>query len=67
MDVVAILEANLNVRAKIEYKGMQLGDVKETHADIEHTKKELDFCPTTTINKGIPLFVKWFLGYIKGS
>ena len=39
---------------------MQLGDVKETYADIDATKRDFGFNPTTSIDQGIPKFVEWY-------
>ena len=44
---------------------MQPGDVRETFADIEHSTKRLNYSPNTTIEKGIPKFIDWYLGYNK--
>jgi len=40
---------------------MQLGDVKEAVADITKAQKELGFKPKTSIQEGVPIFIKWFL------
>ena len=42
---------------------MQLGDVKNTFADIEKSKKILGFNPDTEIEKGLEKFVMWFKDY----
>jgi len=42
---------------------MHKGDVKETYADISEAKKDLGFFPKTTIQDGIPEFVKWYKSY----
>jgi len=42
---------------------MQPGDVKETYADIEASRTDLDFEPSTAIDEGIPRFVDWFRDY----
>ena len=44
---------------------MQLGDVKRTFADIEHSKQKLNYTPTTKIVEGIPKFIDWFKKYNK--
>ena len=43
---------------------MQLGDVKNTFADIEESKKILSFNPDTEIEK-VRKFVTWFKDYSK--
>ncbi len=42
---------------------MQMGDVKESFADIEAIRRDLGFEPTTTIDVGVPKFVEWFKQY----
>ena len=44
---------------------MQLGDVKNTFANIDESKKYLDFNPSTKIEKGLENFVNWFKIYNK--
>jgi UDP-glucuronate 4-epimerase len=39
---------------------MQIGDVKETFADIEASRRDLGFEPKTPIGEGIPRFVAWY-------
>ena len=42
---------------------MQQGDVRDTYADITDARRDLDYCPTTSIEEGIPAFVGWFRRY----
>ena len=42
---------------------MQIGDVKETFADITAIQSDLGFEPSTTIDEGIPRFVRWYREY----
>ena len=42
---------------------MQPGDVKASYADIEATRRDLGFEPTTPIDAGIPRFVEWYREY----
>jgi UDP-glucuronate 4-epimerase len=44
-------------------KPMQMGDVKESFADIEAIRRDLGFEPTTPIDVGVPKFVEWFKSY----
>lgn len=63
MRLIAILEDSLGTRAKIDFRPMQPGDVKETYADISASRRDLGFAPVTPIDTGIPRFVDWFRGY----
>ncbi len=60
VDMISLIEKELNIKATIDYKPMQPGDVYHTCADIEYSKERLGYSPKTTINTGIPKFVKWY-------
>ena len=44
---------------------MQVGDVKDTFADISAIEQDLGFRPTTPIEEGVPRFVAWYRDYHK--
>lgn len=60
LDFIAALELALGRKAVIELLPMQPGDVRETYADIEASRRDFDFQPKTSILEGIPRFVAWF-------
>ncbi len=62
-DFIAVLEDALGKKADVILKPMQQGDVKETFADIEASRRDLGFEPTTSIRDGIPRFVEWYREY----
>src|SRR6185503_11771293 len=57
MSVVDILEQETGRKALLDPKPMQIGDVRETFADISAIERDRGFRPTTTIDEGIPRFV----------
>jgi UDP-glucuronate 4-epimerase len=59
-DFVAILESAIGRKAQILFEPMQMGDVSETFADIEDSRRDLNFRPATTITEGLPRFVAWY-------
>jgi UDP-glucuronate 4-epimerase len=63
MRFIAQIEQALQLKAEIVFEDMQPGDVKETYADIEASRTDLDFEPSTAIDEGIPRFVDWFRDY----
>jgi len=63
VDVINLIETSLGVEAKIIFKPIQPGDVFETYADINHSKKKLNFSPKTSIQVGVPKFIEWFRSY----
>lgn len=65
MDYLHIIEEELGKKADIEFMPMQAGDIAETFADIEETTRLTGFKPTTTINEGVPQFVKWYKDFYK--
>jgi UDP-glucuronate 4-epimerase len=59
-DFIALIEAALGRKAIVELAPMQPGDVKDTYADIEASRRDLGFAPKTTIREGIPKFIEWY-------
>jgi UDP-glucuronate 4-epimerase len=60
---VSVLEEELGMRAEIELAPLPPGDVVRTCADIEASRRDLGFEPTTTIEQGLPRFVAWYREY----
>jgi UDP-glucuronate 4-epimerase len=67
MDLITIIEEELGIEAKKKFLPLQPGDVPETYADIEKTKKMLGFNPKTSIKTGIKKFITWYRDYYKIS
>jgi UDP-glucuronate 4-epimerase len=65
--IITLIEETLGKKAMIKTLPMQLGDVKETYATIDKAKADLGYQPKTTIDEGIPNFVRWYLDYHKQS
>jgi UDP-glucuronate 4-epimerase len=63
MRTVGLLGQATGRKAKIEFKPMQPGDVKDTFADISAIQRDHGFEPSTAIDAGIPRFVEWFKAY----
>ena len=66
MRMIGLIEEALGKKAKIDFKPMQPGDVKESLADIDAIKTDLGYKPTTPIDIGVPKFVDWFKAYKGG-
>ena len=60
---IEVLEEALGKKAEINYLPMQNGDVEATFADITHLQQVTGFTPSTTLEKGIPEFVRWYREY----
>ncbi len=65
MDFIATIETALGRKAVVAFEPMQPGDVKETYADIDATRRDFGFEPTTSIAAGIPRFVAWYRDYYR--
>ncbi len=63
LDMIGILEKALGKKAVTKMKPMQLGDVKETYADIDALQAAVGFKPSTSLKDGISHFVKWYQKY----
>jgi UDP-glucuronate 4-epimerase len=63
MRYIEVLEEKLGRKAELNLMPMQPGDVQRTEADIEETRRTLDYAPTTSIEVGVGNFVDWYLDY----
>ncbi|MFA6280557.1 MAG: NAD-dependent epimerase/dehydratase family protein [Bdellovibrionales bacterium] len=63
MDYISEIETALGKKAVYDFLPMQAGDVYETFAEIDATKKDFGYAPTTTIREGIPRFIEWYKNY----
>ena len=58
--LVEVLEAALGRKAEKRVLPMQPGDVVATRADTDALRLDTGFTPTTSIEKGVPKFVRWY-------
>src|SRR5256885_2058306 len=63
MRVVELLEKETGRKALLDPKPMQVGDVRETFADISAIERDHGFEPRTSIDEGVPSFVAWYKDY----
>lgn len=63
MELIELIEQELGMHAKKKFLPLQPGDVPETCADIEKTKKMLGYNPKTPISSGVKKFIEWYRGY----
>ena len=62
---ISIIEKKLKIKAKRNLLPIQPGDVAKTSANIDESKRELNFNPKTSIDEGIPKFIEWYKQYYK--
>ena len=63
LDFIAVLERELGRTAEKQLLPLQPGDVPESFADIEASRRDLGFEPKTTIEEGLARFVEWYKWY----
>ncbi|MFA6956634.1 MAG: NAD-dependent epimerase [Thermoanaerobaculia bacterium] len=63
MEFIAVLEAKLGVKAKLNLLPIQPGDVPATWADVDDLMRDVGFSPATPIDVGIERFVAWYRAY----
>lgn len=61
MDFIKEIELALGVKAKLEMKGMQPGDMKDTVASTKIAQADLGYNAKTTLKEGMKKFAEWFL------
>jgi UDP-glucuronate 4-epimerase len=66
-EVIGTIEQALGQKAEINYLPVVPGDMPVTYADITKARQLLGYTPTTSIHKGIPRFVAWYLNRIETS
>jgi UDP-glucuronate 4-epimerase len=62
-EFIRVIEEELGMTAKKNFLPMQPGDVPETSADIEKSRKMLGFDPKTSIREGVRAFISWYREY----
>jgi UDP-glucuronate 4-epimerase len=63
--LVAVIEQACGRPLIIEEQPMQPGDVPDTFADISAIARDHGFAPTTSLDEGIPHFVRWYRDWIR--
>lgn len=65
MSFINSLEIALDMKAEKIYMDMQPGDVLRTYADVSDLENDINFKPSTNIEKGLAEFVDWYVEYYK--
>ena len=60
---IAKLEKEIGKDAIKDFKEMQLGDIKETYANLDSLEKWIEYKPKTSMKKGVKDFIKWYKNY----
>ena len=67
MELVKIVQEELGLEAEKNFLPLQAGDVPETYANIEKTRRMLSFNPKTSLRTGIRKFLTWYRDYYRIS
>ncbi|MDP2361525.1 MAG: NAD-dependent epimerase/dehydratase family protein [bacterium] len=60
LDFIRVIEESLGRKAVLQMEPMQPGDVLETWADIDSSRRDLGYEPLTRLEDGIPRFTAWY-------
>ena len=63
LDFIKVIENEVGRDAVMNFMPMQAGDVKQTFADIDSSRRDLDYDPQTSLIEGIKKFVEWYRDY----
>jgi len=63
MDFIKAIENTLDKEAIKNMLPLQPGDVPASHADVEDLIRDVDYHPSTPIQKGIDAFLAWYRSY----
>ena len=59
-ELIVLIENAMGMRAKVDPREAQPGDVSTTYADITKARERLGYAPTVKIEEGIRRFVEWY-------
>jgi UDP-glucuronate 4-epimerase len=65
MYFIKLIEKNLDMKAKIKFETLQLGDVKATKSDSTYLKRIINYKPATSIEDGVKNFIDWYKDFYK--
>ncbi len=60
---IKVIEDTLGKKAEMNLLPLQPGDVPATYANIDDLIRDTGFKPSTTLEEGIPRFIKWYRDY----
>ena len=65
MNYINAIEKTLGIKAKINFLPLQVGDIQDTHANIDNLKNIFDYKPLTPVDEGILNFIRWYKDFYK--
>lgn len=65
MVFLKIIQKYTKIKPKINYLGLQKGDIHKTHASIKKLENKIGYTPKIQIDEGIRKFIVWYKDYYK--
>ena len=65
MDFIEAIENSLGKKIQKNMMPLQAGDVPATYANVDDLVRDLDYQPSTSVQKGIDNFVAWYREFFK--
>jgi UDP-glucuronate 4-epimerase len=65
MDFIEAIENSLGKKIQKNMMPLQAGDVPATYANVDDLVRDLDYKPSTSVQKGIDNFVAWYREFFK--
>tara|TARA_Y100000590_G_scaffold372872_1_gene436213 strand:+ start:315 stop:1337 length:1023 start_codon:yes stop_codon:yes gene_type:complete len=65
LDFIIEIEKKINKKANKRFLPIQIGDVKETYAEMSNFKTKFSYKPSISIKEGISNFIDWYIKYYK--
>ena len=65
MDFITAIENALGKKIQKNMMPLQAGDVPATYANVDDLVQNLDYQPSTPVQKGIDNFVSWYKAFFK--
>ena len=64
-EFISLIEKHMGKVANLIFVDMQAGDVQRTHANISKARSLLRYTPSTNLDVGLHIFVKWYSWWTK--
>tara|TARA_Y100001958_G_C21241809_1_gene569809 strand:+ start:1147 stop:2097 length:951 start_codon:yes stop_codon:yes gene_type:complete len=61
--IISLIEQLTGKKAQINFAPLNKADVVSTFANIDYSTEKLNYKPKTSIEVGIPIFIKWYRKY----
>ena len=63
ISLIKMIEGILGKKAKISLMKKNISEMQKTHCSINKFKRDFDFYPKTTLDKGLKSFIEWYEDY----